>query len=75
MTVPTCGYCGRPVGWGDESRAADGVFYHVECTRPPRLTVSPTIVGGGAIRICPKRDAICPKQRREDCDSDCGEYT
>lgn len=37
-TTPLCGYCGRPVGFGDQSRMANGVMYHFECTRPPKPT-------------------------------------
>lgn len=35
-TQMLCGYCGRPVGFGDASRfGSDGRAYHYECTRPP----------------------------------------
>lgn len=35
-TIPLCGYCGRPVGFGDAMRFHNGVYYHFECTRPPQ---------------------------------------
>lgn len=45
--LPSCGHCGRPVGWGDPFRAHNGIVYHFECTRPPQPWV-PTTFGIGS---------------------------